>query len=275
MTVAMLIDTTVCTGCRGCQVACKQWWDLPGEETKNSGSMENPPDLSATTWTRVTFHEVEQGNDVKWFHLAWGCMHCTDAGCVNVCPTGALAHDARTGTVQLDRAKCNGCGYCVTACPFKVPRLDSNLLTGKGKATKCNFCQDRLANNLVPACAKTCPSGAIRFGKREELVQLGRKRVESLKSNGVQQASLYGDAFLGGTGRMFVLGSPAKDYKLPENPTIDTSIGLWQKLVQPLGKIAVVGTVLGLGVNWFVNMRSRRVAAAEGHDHEAAKVEEK
>jgi formate dehydrogenase beta subunit len=236
--------------------------------------MENPPDLSAKTWTRVTFHEVEEGDEVKWFHLAWGCMHCTDAGCVNVCPTGALSHDKKTGAVHLDRAKCNGCGYCVTACPFKVPRLETNVLTGVGKATKCNFCQDRLANNLVPACAKTCPSGAIRFGKREELVQLGKTRVATLKTNGVQQASLYGDGFLGGTGRMFVLGAPAKAYNLPENPTIDTSIGLWQKLVQPLGKIAVVGTVLGLGVNWFVNMRSRRVkAAAEGH--ETAKVEEK
>jgi formate dehydrogenase beta subunit len=268
MSVAMLIDTTVCTGCRGCQVACKQWWDLPAEETVNCGTMENPPDLSPSTWTRVTFHELEQGDDVKWFHLAWGCMHCSDAGCVNVCPTGALKHDAKTGAVTLDRAKCNGCGYCTTACPFNVPRLETNVLTGVGKATKCNFCQDRLASSLVPACAKTCPTGAIQFGERAKMVERGKARVGALKENGVQQASLYGDQLLGGTGRMYVLGAPAKEYRLPENPTINASIGLWQKLVQPFGKIAVVGTVLALGVNWFVNLRARRVAKPQGEERQ-------
>lgn len=274
MTVAMLIDTTVCTGCRGCQVACKQWWDLPGEKTVNTGSLENPPDLSATTWTRITFHEVEQGDEVKWFHMAWGCMHCTDAGCVTVCPTGALKRDGHTGAVTLERNLCNGCGYCQQACPFNVPRLDTNVLTGIGKATKCNFCQDRLANDLVPACAKTCPTGAITFGDRAEMVERGKKRVVKLKERGVDQASLYGDQFLGGLGRMFVLGAPAKEYRLPENPKVNPTITVWKKVVRPLGKIGVVATVLGLGVNWFVNMRSRRMKndapppADHGHGEE-------
>jgi formate dehydrogenase beta subunit len=258
MTVAMLVDTTVCTGCRGCQVACKQWWDLPAEKTENRGSHENPPDLSASTWTRVTFHEVEQGEDVRWFHMAWGCVHCTDAGCVAVCPTGALARDAKLGIVTLDRARCNGCGYCVEACPFGVPRLEASLLTGRGKATKCNFCQDRITNDLLPACVKTCPTGAIRFGERSDMVALGQKRVERLKQDGLDQARLYGDTELGGLGRMFVLGAPAAAYRLPEAPKVSRTIGLWQKAVQPLGKIAVVGTVVGLAVNWFVNFRSRR-----------------
>ena len=267
MPVAMLVDTTICTGCRGCQVACKQWWDLPGEKTENRGTYENPLDLSPSTWTRITFHEVEQGEQVHWFQMAWGCLHCAEAACVDVCPTHALKHDAKLGIVTLDRELCNGCGYCAQACPFKIPRLETNVLSGRGKATKCNFCQDRLANNLLPACVKTCPSGALRFGDRAEMVALGQKRVAALKENGNSAANLYGDEFLGGLGRMFVLGAAAKEYRLPENPTYPMTIKLWQKLVQPLGKIAVVGTVAALAVNWFVNMRSRRAKPAE-QNHE-------
>jgi formate dehydrogenase beta subunit len=258
MPVGMLVDTTLCTGCRGCQVACKQWWDLPAEKTENRGSYENPPDLSPSTWTRITFHEVERGDEVGWFHMAWGCLHCTQAACVDVCPTKALKRDAKLGIVTLERDLCNGCGYCAEACPFDIPRLDSKVVSGKGKATKCNFCQDRLANGLVPACAKTCPTGAIQFGERAEMVTRGQKRVEALRENGNAAASLYGDRFLGGLGRMFVLGAPPAAYNLPEDPQYSSTVTLWQKLVQPFGKIALVGTVAGLAVNWIVNLRSRR-----------------
>jgi hypothetical protein len=115
----------------------------------------------------------------------------------------------------------------------------------------------------MPACAKTCPTGAIAFGDRAEMVQLGKKRVAKLQTRGMKDASLYGDAFLGGTGRMFVLGAPPKEYRLPEDPKVSITISAWKKVVRPLGKIGVAATVLGLGVNWFINMRSRKVAAAK------------
>jgi formate dehydrogenase beta subunit len=266
MTVAMLVDTTLCTGCRGCQVACKQWWDLPAEKTENRGSYENPADLSAQTWTRVTFHEVEKGDEVSWFHMAWGCVHCTEAACVEVCPTRALKRDAALGVVTLERELCNGCGYCVEACPFHVPRLEASLLTGKGKMAKCNLCQDRLTNGLVPACAKTCPTGAIKFGERQAMVKAGEERVAALKEDGKTDASLYGDKLLGGLGRMFVLGAPPAAYKLPEDPKYPAMVSTWQKVVQPLGKIAIAGTVAGLVVNWIVNLRSRRRDEEAGHE---------
>jgi formate dehydrogenase beta subunit len=268
MPVAMLIDTTICTGCRGCQVACKQWWDLPAEKTENRGSYENPPDLSPKTWTRITFHEIEhEDGRVDWFHMATGCMHCTDAGCVGVCPTGALTRDPNLGMVSLDRSKCNGCGYCVEACPFHIPRLEKQDGFSRAIASKCNFCQDRLSNQLLPACAKTCPTGAISFGDRDAMVAAGRQRVAELHDDGKAAANLYGDNLLGGLGRMFVLGATPAQMGLPENPSYPAMVTGWQKIVRPLGKIAVVGTVAGLALNWLVNLRTRKQRASGPEEH--------
>jgi formate dehydrogenase iron-sulfur subunit len=254
--VAMLVDTTLCTGCRGCQVACKQWWDLPGEETGNRGTYENPLNLSPSTWTRVRFSEVEGRDGLAWYHIAWGCMHCAEAPCVDVCPTGALQHHA-LGMVTLDQDRCNGCGYCQTACPFDVPRLTRSTLTGRGKATKCNLCQDRVTNGLMPACAKTCPPGAIRFGDREQMLERGRARVAALKERGLAEASLYGEDLLGGTGRMYVLGVSPALVGLPERPTYPALARTWRRIFQPLGQMAVLATVVGLGVHRLMVWRLR------------------
>ena len=154
MTKAMLIDVSKCIACRACQVACKAWNDLQAEITVCAGCYDNPTDLSPDTWNRIAFWELERdGGRVDWVFRPVRCMHCTDAPCVRVCPTGALFKDSM-GFTAYDESKCNGCGYCVQFCPFDVPRLKEADLWGKGKTTKCTFCQDRVRDGLAPACAK-------------------------------------------------------------------------------------------------------------------------
>ena len=204
----ILEDVTKCMGCRGCQVACKQWNELEAEETINTGSYENPPDLSPQTWVKVKFTEVVRGGKVRWLFTRQACMHCTEATCVKVCPTGALYHH-ELGFVTYDKDLCSGCGYCVDFCPFHVPRSKRNLLTGVAKMDKCTFCTtsslDRIAAGYEPACVKSCPTDALIYGDRDELVAEGKKRIAVLRAKGHSDAYLYGDKELGGLHVMYVL----------------------------------------------------------------------
>ena len=162
---ATLIDVSKCMACRGCQVSCKQWNQLPAESTKNTGTYENPADLSPHTYTRVLFRETSTGGDLKWQFRKHQCMHCTQATCVELCPSNA-AFKNELGFVEIDPKRCIGCGVCEKFCPFEVPHVDHEA----NKAKKCGFCLDRVNNGLEPACVKTCPTGALQFGDRRELL---------------------------------------------------------------------------------------------------------
>ena len=263
MAKAILYDATKCTGCRGCQVACKQWNGLPAEETTNRGTYENPADLSPTTWVKMRFNEVGSNGSLAWLFSRQACMHCTDAGCVKVCPTGALYHHG-LGFVAYDKDLCSGCGYCVEACPFNVPRLDGSKLTGKAKMDKCIFCGDRVttdvleAGNRKPACVKTCPTGALSYGERVDMVAAGKARVTELGGD----ARLYGETEVGGTHVMYVLDRAPEDYLLPANPKVSDVTTVWQDVLQPLG-YGVVGLVaVGLAVN-FMAARARMIQDKE------------
>jgi len=281
MTKAMLIDLTRCTGCRACQVACKQWNDLPAEYTVCWGCYDNPPDLSPTTWNRIAFYEWEEDGQPKWMFRPVRCFHCTDAPCVAVCPTGALFKDYN-GFTAYDESLCNGCGYCSQACPFNIPRLtDMDTIkgkanvTGKGKSSKCTFCQDRVHNGLVPACAKTCAPGAIQYGEREDLIAEGKARVAELTTNGHPEANLYGENLLGGLGMMYVLPKSPDwltqldkeqnrgNAPIPADPSYQL-VNFWQNIFRPLGGIAVGLTTIGLGINFLIARRTIKLEGEEG-----------
>lgn len=220
MAKAMLNDVNKCIGCRACQVACKEWHDLPAEETTNRGTYENPPDLSADTWTKIIFKEYSNDGTFRWLFRKEQCMHCTDAPCVNVCPSGALQRHPTLGFVTYDRNLCTGCGYCIEFCPFGIPRRDkeSNKLLGTGlMGGKCDFCFDRVSNGLEPACAKACPTGAIKFGEWGDLVAEGKQRVEALKENH-PDANFYGEHEMEGLHMLYVLDENPEVYDLPADP---------------------------------------------------------
>jgi formate dehydrogenase iron-sulfur subunit len=236
-------DTTVCIGCKACEVACKQWNDLPsdGGEFRKGGSYDNTGQLGANTWRHVRFVELDDGDLVNWashppqenvrtdrvFDLndfgSWVfmsdvCKHCTNAGCMDACPTGALIR-TEFGSVVLQPDVCNGCGYCIPSCPFGV--VDRDHIDGR--AAKCTLCYDRLEDGLEPACAKACPTDSIQFGPYEELVGVAERRVAALHERGIEGAYLYGagdppeTSLAGGLGAFFLLTEPPERYGLVAN----------------------------------------------------------
>ncbi len=255
---AILYDATRCTACRGCQAACKQWNlndEGPGEKTANTGSYENPPDLSPQTWLKMRFTEVESGGRVRWLFTRQACMHCTDAACVKVCPNGTLYHN-EYGTVSLNKDTCTGCGYCIDACPFDVPRSTRNLLSGIAKADKCTFCTtqglNRISEGFEPACVKTCPPKALMFGDRNTLVSIGKQRVQVLQSRGLKNATLYGEKELEGLHVIYVLEDFPAVYGLPVSPQVPAESIAWKDVIQPVGWAVGGLTIIGLGLNYLV-----------------------
>ena len=253
---AILFDTTKCTGCRGCQVACKAWNGLEAEETVNTGTYENPPDLSPSTWLKMRFEEIvdtDAPGGLAWLFTRQACMHCSDAGCVKVCPTGAL-HYHEMGFVVYDRDKCSGCGYCINACPFEVPRAEKGGITGVRKVDKCLFCADRVTNDEEPACVKTCPTGALTYGNRSDLVSAGNARVAELKDKAAARyagANLYDGGDLN-THVMYVLPYEASVHGLPADPQVPATATWIEDILPTVGYVAVGAVAVGLGVNYIV-----------------------
>ncbi|MEW6142411.1 MAG: 4Fe-4S dicluster domain-containing protein [Chloroflexota bacterium] len=248
---AILFDVTKCMACRACQVACHQWNDLPAEMTTNRGTYENPPDLSPTCWIKIRFNEVPKaGGGVDWVFTRQSCMHCTDASCIEVCPTGALYHSP-DGFVAYNEDLCSGCGYCVEFCPFSVPRSAGSTITGIRKMKKCLFCADRVAEDNQPACVKTCPPGALTFGNRDDLVIAGKQRVKEIQAT-YPSAYLYGEKELGGLHVLYVLTYPPEVHGLPAKPEVPLAASVWKNALQPIGWGLVGLTVAGLGLNYIV-----------------------
>jgi formate dehydrogenase iron-sulfur subunit len=235
-------DTSVCIGCKACEVACKEWNEVPEDGLRFSGeSFDNTGALSANSWRHVAFIEQPTridglqpaDSDFRWLMSSDVCKHCTHAACLDVCPTGALFR-TEFGTVVVQQDVCNGCGYCVPACPFGViGRRETDDLSqaaqedmlGLGTTHKCTLCYDRLKDGMEPACAQACPTESIQFGTLEELRERAQQRVERLHEQGVAEAELYGespDDGVGGFGAFFLLLDKPEVYGLPPDPIVAT-----------------------------------------------------
>ncbi len=261
-----LIDTTLCTACRGCQVACKQWNELPGFRTRQRGTYQNPEDLQWNTWTLIRFQEYEdKDGKFQWIFRKDGCMHCTDAACVKVCPSGAL-HYTPLKTVGLDRNKCIGCKECVAACPFHIPRYNAST----DKVYKCDLCYTRLAESLPPACVKSCPTGALTIGDKDKMIKKAYARAKQLGGD----ANVYGDKFVDGTHVIYVLQFKPEVYdELPVKPSVPLSVVIWKDLLKPLSILGAGGVVAGSFVHYMLHGPKAPPPEGTNSDNEAGKTE--
>jgi len=242
--VAKLIDVTKCIGCKACQIACMEWNDLRDDVGSCNGHYDNPADLSDQSWTLMRFAEYENDKgDLEWLIRKDGCMHCADPGCLKACPAPGAIVQYANGIVDFVEENCIGCGYCVTGCPFNVPRISKK----DKKAYKCTLCSDRVGVGLEPACVKTCPTGAIVFGSKDDMQRHADERIEDLKSRGFEHAGLYDPAGVGGTHVMYVLhhaDKPEIYSGLPKDPHISAMVRLWKGATKPLAVLAIVGAAL-------------------------------
>ncbi|HDL21022.1 MAG TPA: 4Fe-4S dicluster domain-containing protein [Nitrospirae bacterium] len=220
----LLITPELCIGCRACQTACKQWNRLPGDRTVNSGTYENPPRLTPHLFNKIHFIEKNSNVGVDWLFVRRSCMHCGQAGCMDICPAPGAIFRTKEGAVMYDKKKCIGCKLCVAACPFDVPRYDEN-----DKISKCTLCSDRISNGLSTACAKACTTGAIKFSSRDGL-------IAGAKTAGYK---VYGENDLKGLGVTFAIRESPEAYNLPD-PTYNASIAFWDGFLRPF-------SVIGLG----------------------------
>ena len=249
-------DTSLCIGCKACEVACKQWNQLPDDGFLFTGmSYDNTVHLGASTWRHVAFIErpvplqSQDAGAFSWLMSSDVCKHCVRAGCLESCPTGAIIR-TEFDTVYVQPDVCNGCGYCVVNCPFGV--IDRN--EQDGRAWKCTLCYDRLQQDMAPACAKACPTDSIKFGDLEELRSIASDRVEALHENGVRDAYLYGaDAEeqpgTEGLNAFFLLLDKPEVYNLPPDPVVPTKkVGdSWRAMGAAVAGMAVLALAAVFG----------------------------
>ena len=262
---AIYFDSSLCSDCKGCQVACKCWNNLPSpmgvNESQNKataanpyiGNYQNPADLNGDTRLIMRCNELDNPDSQKGVGLIFtrrSCQHCTDAGCVRVCPPGALYHDETTGFVAVDESKCIACHYCETACPYDVPRYYGE----RGIIDKCDGCIDRVRQGMKPACVTTCQPGALDYGPRSVMLDRAYKRVAVLKQRGFANAAVNGGQDqMGGLHVISVLKYGFEAHEVPEKPALSPIVFL-SEIAKPLSAIGIAAVVGALGIS-FINGR--------------------
>ena len=265
--VAKLVDVSRCIGCKACQSACMEWNDLRDEVGVQEGFYTSPPDLSDQSWTLMRFNEQVIDGHLQWLILKEGCLHCEQPGCLKACPAPGAIVQYANGIVDFHEEQCIGCGYCTAGCPFNIPRMSKK----DSKAYKCTLCSDRVTVGLEPACVKACPTQALSFGSKEDMLFAAEHRLEDLRERGFQKAAVYDPPGVGGTHVVFVLphGDRPEAYGLPANPSVGPVVGLWRS---GLARVAGVATLFGVLVAGILHdMRYGPLEVPPEQDGEEAK----
>jgi formate dehydrogenase iron-sulfur subunit len=260
MSNAVLYDAGKCIGCRACQVACKQWNELSAEITRNNGSYENPPRLSASTFTKIRFKEVESSGTFHFVFSKVQCMHCEHPACASACPVGALKK-METGPVVYDDSICFGCRYCMVACPFGIPNFqwDEPLPWIR----KCSFCADRQSVGLRPACVTACPTGALVFGERDKLIQEARERITAAPSAYINH--IYGEHEIGGTSWLYLSPVAFEELGFPALPSEPVSLNVERAMSGVPPALITVAAVM-TGIYWVMKRRNKNQQAEVSTD---------
>ncbi|HLY63752.1 MAG TPA: formate dehydrogenase subunit beta [Terriglobia bacterium] len=250
--VCKLVDTTACIGCKACEIACQEWNDLPFAQTTFNNTYQTMPQTSWNFWNLIKFneHEREDGNMMLLMRKDQ-CMHCADPGCLTACPADGAIVQYTNGIVDFQQDHCIGCGYCITGCPFDIPKFNSNTK----KVYKCTLCSDRVSVGLEPACIKSCPTGCLHFGSKDDMKDLAEKRSRQLREHyGFEKAGVYDPPGVGGTGVIYVLHdvtNPEAYGGLPSSPSIPWTVKLWKSPLKWLGNIAMLGGLLGVTLHYL------------------------
>ena len=245
--VCKLVDTTTCIGCKACEVACVEWNDMPFRETYFENTYQTMPETAWNYWNLIKFNEHQpEGGSLMLLMRKDQCMHCADPGCLHACPSDGAIVQYTNGIVDFNQENCIGCQYCVSGCPFNIPKFNSETK----KVYKCTLCSDRVGAGLEPACIKACPTGCLHFGTKDDMTALAGARVTQLKDHyGFDKAGVYDPQSIGGTHVIYVLHDatqPELYGGLPANPRIALTYTIWKWLFKPLALLLAVFGLLGV-----------------------------
>lgn len=242
--VCKLVDVTTCIGCKACEVACVEWNDYPFRETTFDNTYQTMATTEWNYWNLIKFNEHDQDGNFMWLMRKDQCMHCADPGCMRACPADGAIVKYTNGIVDFQQQNCIGCGYCISGCPFDIPKINP----ATNKVYKCTLCSDRVGVGLEPACIKACPTGCLHFGTKDEMKVLAQSRAVQLRDHsGFANAGVYDPPSIGGTHVIYVLHDITKPElygELPANPQIPASYTIWKWLAKPIGLwMAVLGII--------------------------------
>src|ERR1700720_3838852 len=257
--VCKLVDTTTCIGCKACEVACVEWNDMPFSPTVFDNTYQTMPETRWNYWNLILFNEQQnEDGTLQWLMRKNQCMHCAEPGCLEACPADGAIVQYTNGIVDFQQDNCIGCQYCVTGCPFNIPKFNAETK----KVHKCTLCSDRVGAGLEPACIKACPTGCLHFGSKDDMKDIAETRAKQLREHtSHKNAGVYDPPGVGGTHVMYVLHDidhPERYGGLPKDPRVPLLVRIWKGPLKWLGDFAIVAGIVAAAAH-FVRFGPKKV----------------